>query len=409
MELYLRLAWRNIWRHKRRTFTILISIVLVLGMMMFYDGLMTGFEQAIYGNAIKVFGGNVQIHATGYAAKSDSMPLLPLENDTAIVDAARGLSPVLSVSRRINTSGLVTSHEAALPVSITAIEPEAEAPVSVIAQNVKTGRFLAAADQDVVVIGQGLADALGVSLGDRISLAGRAQHEQMRTRSMTVIGIYNLGMADLEKRSIYMSLSEGQALYNLSGQSTEVTIVLQRIGQEPQVMTPLRAQFPAAEVVSWETSFPEMKAAVTGKNGAMDILSIFIYLISGIGIFNLLMMAVYERTREIGMLGALGMKPLQIGSLFVVEGLMIGAVGVVCGVIFGLLTNLILGQVGMDFGSYAKVTEYMALVSGKIYPDLGLSQLPKRVIMVGVICALAALYPALEASRREPADALHYV
>jgi ABC-type lipoprotein release transport system permease subunit len=409
MQLYLRLAWRNIWRHRRRTLTILVSIILVLGLMMFYDGLITGFEQAIYGNAIKVFGGNIQIHAAGYQEKSDTTPLLPLENAAAIVAGAKILPEVVSTSRRINTSGLVTSHEGAFPVGITAIEPEIEAPVSVIAQNVNEGRFLTAADQDVVVIGKGMAEALGVTVGDRISLAGRAQHEQLRSRTMTVVGIYNLGMADLEKRTVYVSLAEAQGLYNLTGQVTEVTLVLERIGQEAAVMKPLKAQFPEAEVVSWETSFPEMQAAISGKSGAMDIMGIFIYLISGIGIFNLLMMAVYERTREIGMLGALGLKPRQIGLLFVWEGIMIGLVGIAGGVLFGVAINAILGQIGLDYGSYSNIADYMALINGRVYPSLGLEQLPKRTLTIAIICVLAALYPALEASRREPAEALHYV
>ncbi len=409
MQLYMRLAWRNIWRHRRRTITILISIVLVMGLMIFYDGLMSGFEQAIYGNAIKVFGGNVQVHAVGYLEKRDTNPLLPLENDTAIVDAANKLPQVVSASRRIITSGLVTSREGAFPVGITALEPELETPLSVIAQNMKEGRFLTSADEDMVVVGKGLALAMGISVGDRISLVGRAQHEQMRTRTMTVVGIYNLGMADLEKRTVYISLAEGQSLYSLENQSTEIAIVLQSIGQEAAVMSPLKAQFPAFEITSWETSFPELQAAVNGKGGAMDVLSVFIYLISGIGIFNLLMMAVYERTREIGMLGALGFKPRQIGFMFILEGLMIGLVGVIFGVSFGLAINLIFGKIGMDFGAYTTITEYMALVSGRIYPGLGLEQLPKRIIMVIVICGLASLYPAIEASRREPAEALHFV
>ncbi|NCP87469.1 MAG: ABC transporter permease [Anaerolineae bacterium CG_4_9_14_3_um_filter_57_17] len=409
MQLYLRLAWRNIWRHKRRTATILISIVLVLGLMMFYDGLMTGFEQAIYGNAIQVFGGNVQVHAPGYQEKSDTTPLLPLENDSAIAESARALPQVVSASRRINTGGLVSSAEGAFPVGIIAIEPEVEAPVSVIAKNIREGRFLTAADEDVIVIGRGLADALGVTLGERISLAGRAQHEQMRTRSVTIIGIYDLGMADLEKRSVYMAISEAQNLYHLSGQTTEVTIVLQRIGQETEVKNALQAKFPQAEIVSWETSFPELKAAIGAKGGAMDVFSIFILLISGIGIFNLLMMAVYERTREIGMLGAIGLRPRQIGLLFVLEGIMIGVVGVLAGIALGLTINFIVGQVGLDFSQFSNITEYMALINGKVYPSLGLEQLPKRAITVAIVSALASLYPAIEAARREPAEALHYV
>jgi ABC-type lipoprotein release transport system permease subunit len=409
MTLYTRLAWRNLWRHKRRSVTILVSIVLVLALMMFYDGLIVGFEQAIYGNAINVFGGNVQVHAPGYQEKMDTTPLLSLEGDAAILQAARAQPQVLSASRRIHTSGMATSPEGAFPISITAIEPESEAAVSIIAQNISAGRFLNSADEESVLIGKGLADSLGVQVGDRISLAGRAQHEQMRTRSLTVIGIYDLGMTELEKRTVYLSLAQAQNLYNLTGQVTEVTIVLERIGQEAEVMSALQAQFPQAEFASWETSFPELQATLGTKGGVMDVFSVFILLISGIGIFNLLMMAVYERTREIGMLGALGLKPRQIAWLFILEGIMLGLVGTLLGIGFGLLINVVFGQIGLDYSAYSDITEYMVLLNDRVYPGLGLEQLPKRALTVAIISALAALYPALTAARKEPAEALHYV
>jgi len=409
MTLYTRLAWRNLWRHKRRTVTILISVVLTLGLMMFYDGLIVGFEQAIYGNAINVFGGNVQVHAPGYQANMDTTPLLPLAADVEIVQAAESLPQVLSATRRIHTSGLASSREGAFPVSITGIEPEAEAAVSIISQNISAGRFLNSADEESILVGKGLADSLGVTVGDRISLAGRAQHEQMKTRSLTIVGIYDLGMEELEKRTVYLSLAQAQSLYNLTGQVTEVTLVLERIGQEAEVMSTLQAQFPQAEFASWETSFPELQAALGTKGGVMDVFSIFILLISGIGIFNLLMMAVYERTREIGMLGALGLKPRQIASLFVAEGVMLGLVGTALGIGFGLSLNLIFGQIGLDYSAYSDITEYMALLNDRVYPGLGLEQMPKRAITVAVIASLSALYPALTAARKEPAEALHYV
>jgi len=141
----------------------------------------------------------------------------------------------------------------------------------------------------------------------------------------------------------------------------------------------------------------------------MDIFSVIIVMIAGIGILNLLMMAVYERTREIGLLGAMGLKPRQIATTFVLEGTLIGIVGVIAGVAMGLAVNLSLGKVGMDYSSFAGVTEYMALISGRVYPTLGVSKLFWRAGVVAGIAALAALIPALIASRREPSEALHYV
>jgi len=176
MSLYLRLAWRNIWRHRRRTVIVVLAIGLTMWMMMMYDGMVGGFKQAIYGNAIKVLGGNVQVHAVGYQEKAAQAPLLALADGPAIVKAALAQPQVVAASQRIITGGLASSREGAFAVSIVGIEPEKELPVSLVGQKVALGRYLTAADQDMVYIGKGLATAMGVGVGDRFTLAGRATH-----------------------------------------------------------------------------------------------------------------------------------------------------------------------------------------------------------------------------------------
>jgi ABC-type lipoprotein release transport system permease subunit len=407
--LYLRLAWRNVWRHRRRTVIIVLAMSLSLGMMMWYDGLIAGFNQAIYGNAVQVLGGNIQVHAAGYRAKAGSTPLLPLADDQAVVKAAQANPLVRSATRRINTGGLASSREGAFAVGITGIEPELELSVNLAEQHVSAGRNLTAADGDVVFIGKGLADAMGVQVGDRFTLTGRTTHEQMRRRTMTVAGIYDLGMADIEKRTVYVSLSEAQTLYDLAGQSTEVAIVLKQLGQEARVIAALKPGLPGYEIESFEANYPELQSAISTKGGVMNILSVVIVMIAGVGILNLLLMAVYERTREIGVLGAMGLRPRQIALLFILEGTLIGLVGVSAGIVVGLTINGVLMQVGLDFTAFSSITSYMALISGRVYPSWGVEKLLARALTVAVISALAAVIPALEAARREPAEALHYV
>src|SRR5512133_4135754 len=108
-------------------------------------------------------------------------------------------------------------------------------------------------------------------------------------------------------------------------------------------------------------------------------------------------------------MGALGMKPFQISNLFLLEGAMLGVVGLVFGIILGLVCNLAFGRVGMDYSKFANLTEYTALISGRVYPTLGLEKLPSRALTVLVISILSSFYPAREASQKEPAEALHYV
>ena len=409
MTLYLRLAWRNIWRHRRRTVIIVLAMGLSLALMMFYDGLIDGFNQAIAQNAVRVLGGNVQVHADGYREKVDSNPLLPLTDDSAVVQAALSQPDVIAASRRIQTGGLVSNREGAFPLSIIGIEPDAEAPVSLIAEHIVEGRYLESTDEDAILIGKGLAEALSISVDDRVTMVGSDIHKQNRQRTMTVIGIYDIGLPSFEKGSVYISLAEAQSLFELRGQSTEVQITLNEIGPEEAVVAALSPALPGYEVESWEKNYPELANAVNQKSAVMDIFSVIIVVIAGIGILNLLLMAIYERTREIGLLGAMGLKPRQIAATFILEGTMIGVVGVIAGIGMGLMINLSLGQVGMDYSQFAGMTEYMALISGKIYPTLGVSKLFGRATVVLIIAALAALIPALIAARREPSEALHHV
>jgi len=409
MRLYLRLAWRNIWRHKRRTIIIVVALAMCMWLMMFYDGLLAGFTDAIYGNAVKILGGNIQVHEAGYSENSFSKPIMPLSDDEKIAAFALSLPNVVGASRRIETDGLATSREGSFGVSIVGIEPELEAPLSVLSKNVVSGKYTQSGDGDLVFIGKGLADELNVATGEKFTLIGRDSHNQMRKRTMTVGGIYDVSMPELEKGIVYMSLQEAQQLYDLEGKSTMVMVTLANIGKEKPVITNITDQFPKTDIGSWQTKYPELTSAITTKSGAMNVFSFVIILIAGIGILNMLLMAVYERTREIGFLGAMGIRPGGINLLFLLEGALIGLVGITAGILFGLLFNFLFQQVGMDFSQFSNITTYAALISGKVYPSLGLEKIVGRVVVMLVVSIAAAFYPAWEASHREPAEALHYV
>ena len=134
---------------------------------------------------------------------------------------------------------MVSSSEGSYPVSITAIQPESEASVSLVAENISEGRFLGNDDGDNILIGQEMANLFNVGVGDRITLVGKRKDESMRQRSMTVVGIFNLGLGDAEKGLVYINLPVAQTLYNLRDQETEVAITLEEIGQEGTLISSL--------------------------------------------------------------------------------------------------------------------------------------------------------------------------
>jgi ABC-type transport system, involved in lipoprotein release, permease component len=409
MWFYVKLAWRNIWRHRRRTIIVITALGLGIMMMVFYDGMISGFQDAIYGSAIKVLGGNIRVHAAGYSESTQAYPLLALANDQQIIAAAEKLPEMASATRRINTGGMATNTEGAFAVQIIGIDPENELKFNPIAQHVSAGRYLTGSDEDAVFIGKGLATMMNLKVNDRFTLVGQSLHDQMRQRTMTVVGIYDLNVPSIEQKSVYISLNEAQTLYDLTGQSTEVMLTLKQIGQEGQVTSALRPVLGSDETQTWAQAFPELQTAIQTKSNAMQVFSFVILLIAGIGVLNLLLMAVYERTREIGLLGAMGMKPRQIMILFIWEGIMLGLLGAAVGEALGIGLNAIYSVVGFDFSAFAGITDYMALISGRVYTGLALSSLLTRGLPVVIITILASLIPAREASQQEPSEALHYV
>lgn len=409
MSKFIKMAWRNMWRNWRRTAIATTAIVLGLILLLFMDALIEGSDQAIFGNAVRLYGGNIQVHAPGFRDKASHLPLLPLENADRIVEMVRSRPQVVAVSKRINTGGMVSSSDGTYPVIITAIEPEGEAPVSLVAENITQGRFLTNDDRDVILMGRGLADLLEVSVGDRVTLLGRRKNETMRQRTMTVIGIYNLGLAEAEKSTVFINLPQAQTLYNLRDQETEVAVSLDKVGQESKLINDLQADLPNYEVDSWKTLRPEIQQTLAVKSAVTAVFGLVVLLIASIGILNLMLMAVFERTREMGMLAALGMKGRQLMGLFLLEGTLIGAVGAVVGCILGSALVWIVGQVGIDFSFASQMGGITALMGDRLYPVLPVVDVIAYGMAVIIIAALASLFPAWQASRNEPAEALHYL
>jgi ABC-type lipoprotein release transport system permease subunit len=409
------MAWRNVWRNWRRTVIAGVAIALGLTLILMFDGMLGGMNEALYGNTVRLQGGNVQVHAPGFREKANSLPLLPLVDPGAAVEAAWAQPEVIAVSQRIKTGGMVSSRGGSLSVAITGLEPEQEAPVSLVAENVVQGRWLQSNDEDVLLIGQAMAEQLEVTVGDRVTLVGRATHQQMRRRTMTIVGIYDLGIAEVEKSLVYVSLLEAQTLFDLRDQATEIAIYLEQVGQEPPVVERLQAALSGYEVDAWDTLDPTTKRMMEWEAQAMGMFGLVILLIAGVGILNLMLMAVFERTREIGLLAAMGLKRRETVVLFLLEGVLIGLLGALAGCVLGGVIGAHFGRVGIDWMALyggVDVGEYSALIGlmgERLYLRIGIDVLVGRALTVGVIAALASLYPAWQAARREPAEALHYV
>jgi putative ABC transport system permease protein len=241
-------------------------------------------------------------------------------------------------------------------------------------------------------------------------MLGRTQSEQMRQHVMTVVGIYDLHMPDAEKGTVFIPLADAQTLYSLRDQVTAIAVYLKGVGSEDQIVSTLQTALPNAEVDSWKNLLPELRQTLDTKFAFASFFGIVVIFIASIGILNLMLMAVFERTREMGVLSALGMKGRQVMGLFLLEGSMIGVVGAVAGCGLGALLMGAIGTTGVDLSKMTSgLGEISALMGTRLYPATTLIDLVSRGILVIVIAAIASLYPAWQASRKEPAAALHHV
>ncbi len=413
MWKFIKLAWRNMWRNWRRTLIASVAIVLSMILLIFFQAFLDGMDESIYGNTVRLYGGNVLVHAPGYREKSTRLPMLPLSDVDEILAAVREHPDVLAASTRINTGGLASNRAASHAVNITAIEPQFEAPISLVAENIVDGRFLVPNDGDNIVIGRTLADHLNVTVDDRISLLGRREDGSMRQRSMTVVGIFDLGLGEAEKGLVFINLPTAQQLYNLRGQVTEIAVTMREIGEEDALIEEIAPQFPDHEVDSIYTLRPEFGNALATDRIFGLFFGGILLLMGGIGILNLMLMAVFERTREMGVLAAMGMTGRQIMGLFVLEGALIGFFGAVIGCLASGLLVSSLNQSGIDlsavYGEIQDAGEIYALMGTTLYPAIETSTIIAYGFSAVVVGALAAFIPARRASHREPADSLHYV
>ena len=410
MFKFLKMAWRNVWRNWRRTGIAIIAIVLGLLLLVFMDGLYGGYDEAVFANAVRLYGGNLQVHAPGFRDRAHRMPLLPLVDPDQVVQTAMEHPEVLLASKRIRTSGMINERGEIYPVTITGLQPSVEAPISLIAENIVAGRFLQDDDQDMILIGAGMAEELGVGVGNRITLAGKSKNESIRQRTMTIAGLFNLGLADAEKGLVFISLAEAGSLFNLRNQATEVAISLNTVGIEDQVIGELQPKLEGYEVDSWLTLNPEFAQVMDLSVMATAFFGFIVVAMACIGILNLMMMAVFERTREMGVLAALGMKDRQVMGLFLLEGAMIGAVGAALGCTLGWLAMLAFNlSGGYDMSSFTSAGEIYALMGDAFYATIDPVSIVQMGLLLVVMAVLASLIPAWQASRKEPAESLHHI
>jgi ABC-type lipoprotein release transport system permease subunit len=286
------------------------------------------------------------------------------------------------------------------------IEPTAEARVSFIAGAVRQGRYLKPAESRGILVGRALLKKFGTKLGRKLVLMSQGTDGRIASRAFRIVGVFGAEMEGTEKQFVFVSKAAAQAMLKLGAAVTEAAVMLPSRKQVARAAAELQAALPAGQQVStWQELLPLVTINLDMFEGWIWLWFVLVFVAMGFGIVNTILMAIFERVREFGLMKALGMKPLWIVKGVLAEALLLLCLGMAAGNLLSLASIWLLSHTGIDLSSLAAGTEFAGMTR-IIYPYLAAKDMTMANAVVLGLGLLISLYPAVKAARFTPVQAL---
>ena len=397
------LAWRNLWRNHRRTLIMLAAITLGVWAMIFMTAMMRGMTDQVVTNGLNVLPGEVQIHHPDY--RRDPSVVNRMAPPTAELKAALDLPPVKAWSARVKVPAVVSSERDSRGVVLLGIDPVAEKLLGSLPDEIVEGRFLESADDRGVVLGASLARRLETRLGKRVVLMSQDPDNNVADRGVRVVGIYRARLRASEDIYVYGGLRPVQSMLGIGEDVSEIAATAddyRSVDQwYPRIAAAAGAQL---EVLSWPELDAYLGTSLKVQDGFSLIFIVVVFLVLSFGLVNTLVMAVFERVREIGLMQALGMRPGLILAQILLESIYLLVLGLIAGNLSAWLTIKPL-ESGIDVSSMGDALE-MAGMSATLYPALEIQDMIMATVVVLGLGLLASILPAWRAANLDPITAL---
>ena len=400
------IAWRNVARNRRRSAITAAAIAIGLAALLFLWGLNDGFHNNMMRNYRELMVGSLQVHKAGFFRH----PKLETHiAEPGAVAQALARAGVGQWTPRLTGFVLAAGEETSAGMALVGMDPEREPRVTRISEKVVEGRFLAAGDDRVCVLGAAGARKLRVGIGDPVILLGQDRMGGLAAERFTLVGIVRAGEPVLDRGTVLAPLAAVQEMLAMEGRITDVVarVPESRLDAVTATLgTALAGR--GLEVLRWFDMFPLIKEWVALDNGFQYIFVGIVALIVVAGVVNTVLMSMIERTREFGMLMALGTKSTAIGAIVVFESLIIGVIGTAAGTAAGLGLVGFFGRTGIDLGAMSEaLTRFY--VDPVVRTEIDTDHL--LITVAGLLAAvvLSGLYPAWQAMRLEPVEAIRHV
>ncbi len=403
LEILAMLAWRNLWRNHRRTIIMLSAVTIGVWAMIFMTALMRGMVIDMVRDGIQTLPGHVQIHHPEFRddpSVNNLVPATGAELDRTFRD--RGFEAWAS---RVKVPAVITSERESRGVTLLGIDPEAEASISFVANDIAEGRYLEDEFDSGVIIGLKLADKLDTRLGKRIVLMSQDPDNEIADRGFRVVGIFDSDPDGHEETFVFAGRATIQKMLGIGDRVTEVVF----LGDDYRNVEPLYKRVselagPDVIVEPWYELDRYLSTMLNIMDGFVLVWVIVIFIALSFGLVNTLVMALFERVREIGLMLALGMKPSNILGQVIVESLLLLVIGLALGNAIAWMTIEPL-KGGIDISGVAQGMEMMG-ASSILYPVLQAGDVITANIVVLVLGFFASLSPAWRASRYQPVEAI---
>ena len=409
MTLNLRMAWRNLWRHKRRTWLTATAMIFSNVLLVFMISLQFGSYDMMINNTLQSFSGHFQIQKDGY---NDNPKLrLSIESIQPLATELRRTMPEARVAARAAAFALASSEQRSFGVQVIGVQPDFEPGVSTIPGLVKQGSFLQDPNAAEIVIGAVMARNLKVGIGDEITLLGSGRDGSFAAGVLTVTGIYASGIQEMDRSFAEIPLGYFQEMFAMGDHGNSIAVAVESLDHvAPELINAKRvvSGHDGLLVIGWTALHPGLKQAIQADlSSAWFMYGVLIILVA-FSVLNTQLMSVLERTREFGVITALGIKPRQLASLVMLETTLMALIGLSIGVFLGWLVALYFNVVGFSYPGMEEVAARFNL-PGKMYPSVTVFSMMLGPFVVFLFCLLASIYPATRLYRLQPVDAMRAV
>jgi ABC-type lipoprotein release transport system permease subunit len=402
----MRMAWRNLWRNPRRTALALAAIGLSVTLVLAYTSILRAYGQWIVETITGPMLGHVQAHAPLW--RKDRLMERTLRNVDATLADVRRDPDVGSATARVYAPALAAREEEGFAVVVIGIDSKAESgPARLLTEVVEPLR------EREALIGRQLAELMSVRVGDQIAVVGQGVDGSLANDLFTVKAVVTTSVDLVNRQGILIELSDAQALFAMPDEAHEIVIHARRPEMASELSQRLaRADgFAGAEVLDWRTLAPEMVTLVRITDLAGLLVLLLVFIAAAAGVANTMVMATFERTREFGMLLALGTHPSRLVRLVIAESIALGVVGALAGSLVGIVLVAITHRTGIDYswlagGGPSELSFAGLRFSLRFYPALSTVDVARAIGAVCITSLLAATWPALRASRLQPVQAL---